>query len=123
MGKAELEGMAKADERAQSDFAKEKATKGNLGAIRSALSIYYGDKNGSYPADISVLTAGGKYLQGMPAAYTPPYHPDSAAIHYGAQPDDTGGWLYNNDIHSANYGTVLVNCTHTDRKGTAWNSY
>ncbi len=34
----------------------EGASKGNLGAIRSALSIYYGDLEGTYPANVGALT-------------------------------------------------------------------
>src|SRR5512140_632408 len=50
--------------------------KANLGTIRSALSIYYGDLEGWYPTDgpgaaIVSLTTGGRYLQTMPSADLP----------------------------------------------------
>src|SRR5437764_14353001 len=52
--------------------AQEGATKGNLGTLRSALSIYYGDTEGVYPVDnLSVLTTSQKYLQGIPTAALP----------------------------------------------------
>ena|ERR1019366_8721012 len=52
--------------------AQEGVTKGNLGAIRSALSIYYGDNEGIYPADdLTSLTAGGRYLRRIPSAIFP----------------------------------------------------
>src|SRR6266480_3591085 len=42
---------------------KEAAVKGNLGAVRSALSIYYGDMEGVYPSNLSDgLTTNSKYL-------------------------------------------------------------
>jgi general secretion pathway protein G len=100
----------------------EGACKGNLGAIRSALSIYYGDMEGNYPSDLSALTVNGKYLQAIPVAKTPNYHPDSAAVAYSTI-TDVGGWSYNNQATNPNFGTVLVNCTHTDSKGIVWTGY
>jgi hypothetical protein len=101
----------------------EGAVKGNLGAIRSAVSIYYGDMEGVYPSTLESLTVGGKYLPDIPPAKTPNYHQDSSAVTFGKIPNDAGGWLYNNDPKDKNFGAVLINCTHTDRKGTAWNLY
>src|SRR3982751_371983 len=48
-------------------------TKGNLGAIRSALSIYYGDTEGAYPvtSDLSGLTLNSKYMTSVPVAKLP----------------------------------------------------
>src|SRR5579862_1713956 len=47
-------------------------TKANLGTIRSALSIYYGDTEGWYPGDaLNSLTTAGKYLQSLPNADLP----------------------------------------------------
>src|SRR5882672_3797943 len=51
-------------------------TKANLGTIRSALSIYYGDTEGWYPAvsattNLQALTTGGRYLQAVPNADLP----------------------------------------------------
>src|SRR5271155_1123123 len=57
---------------------KEGATRGSLGSIRSALSIYYGDMEGQYPSDPSSLTINGKYLNSIPLAKTPNYHSDSS---------------------------------------------
>src|ERR1700757_3818100 len=58
----------------------EGSSKGNLGAIRSALSIYYGDMEGQFPSDLQYLTVNTKYLgQQMPISKAPNYHPDSTA--------------------------------------------
>src|SRR5438552_13263251 len=54
----------------------EGASKGNLGSIRGALSIYYGDLEGQYPNDMAALTVSGKYLASVPLAKTPNYHSD-----------------------------------------------
>ena len=101
----------------------EGASKGNLGAIRSALSIYYGDMEGQYPADMDALTINGKYLSVVPAAKAPNYHSDTSVIVYQTASNDGAGWTYNNTQGNANQGTVLVNCTHTDTKGTVWTVY
>ena len=104
----------------------EGASKGNLGALRSAMSIYYGDLEGTYPANVSALTIGGKYLSVIPNAKAPNYHADGSAIvllTVSANPTDVGSWYYNDQTTNANVGNVLVNCTHTDTKGTVWTGY
>src|SRR3989338_1227249 len=58
----------------------EGASKGNLGALRSAMSIYYGDMEGQYPSNITALTIGGKYLTVIPNAKAPNYHSDAATV-------------------------------------------
>jgi len=107
----------------------EGACKGNLSALRSALSIYYGDLEGQYPAQLSALTvSGGKYMAAIPPAKTPNWHPDSFSELDGSMTatDDMGaaqGWLYNGDLADTNFGNLVVNCTHTDTRGTIWTSY
>jgi len=107
----------------------------NLGGIRSALSVYYGDMEGQFPADLDALTIGGKYLKQIPSArvavwsrrlgltFSHSPHGDSALIRYGKVPDDSGGWLYNNTLGDLQMGTIVVNCTHTDWKGSMWTAY
>lgn len=90
----------------------EDITKQNLEAIRRSLSVSF-EANGKYPMDLATLATGGKF-----PAKTPNFHRDSSEVRYGANPDDTGGWLY----HRAE-GRVWVNCTHSDTNGRAWNSY
>ncbi|MBI3564199.1 MAG: type II secretion system protein [Elusimicrobia bacterium] len=103
----------------------EGASKGNLGSIRSALSIYYGDMEGTYPAQIAALTTAGKYLSTVPSAKTPNYHTDSSAEVDGALTAITGagGWYYDNVAGDSNLGQTIVNCTHTDSKGSVWSTY
>jgi len=122
----------------------EGATKGNLGAIRSAVSIYYGEQEGVFPAPTTdgtdavptslggILTSNnGTYIKAMPNCYTPPYHPatNSTTIAVSSADETTGagGWGYQpNATPAANarpYGDVWVNCTHVDSKGTTWGVY
>ncbi|PIP82020.1 MAG: hypothetical protein CO113_00515 [Elusimicrobia bacterium CG_4_9_14_3_um_filter_62_55] len=104
----------------------EGATKGNLGAVRSALSIFYGDTRGVYPAHPALLTLEGRYLAELPKAKTPQYHPDSNAVVLGlgkSDLNDQGGWLFIADPADEDYGTMFVNCTHTDSKGVRWFAY
>ncbi|MHB2026775.1 MAG: type II secretion system protein [Elusimicrobiota bacterium] len=102
---------------------KEGATKGNLGSVRSALSIYYGDQQGIYPQQLYDLTLSSKYLSAVPLAKTPSYHSDSSAEVDASAVSDAGGWFFDNVPTDANYGTVLVNCTHTDTVGNVWDTY
>ncbi len=69
----------------------EGASKGNLGSIRGALSIYYGDLEGQYPSDMASLTISGKYVTSIPSAKAPNYHGDSASITNAAAANDAVG--------------------------------
>lgn len=113
---------------------REGRTKGNLGAIRSALSIYYGDHQGRYPTNLSELTLEGRYLRSIPNADTAVAgeNPTSAVtIIMGVQTEeeligklkDTGGWAYVADSKSPLWGWLVVDCTHADSKGNLWHRY
>ena len=106
---------------------KEGATKGSLGAVRGALSVYYGDLEGRYPGDtLGSLTTSGKYIQSIPAAKTPQHHSDSATVKASSGTlmfTDAGGWAYNNTESASEWGSFWVNCTHTDTKGNVWTTY
>jgi prepilin-type N-terminal cleavage/methylation domain-containing protein len=104
----------------------EGASKGNIGSIRSALSIYYGDLEGVYPANLAALTISGKYLSEVPKAKAPNYHSDGSVPVLASAvsaSNDGAGWWYNDIGTSSNFGQVLVNCTHTDTKGSVWTNY
>jgi len=106
--------------------ASEGAALGNLGSLRSALHIYYADREGRYPATITGLTVGGKYLTTVPRTKTPNYHADADAevlLTGSPAPTDAGGWYYNDAPGGSSYGSALVNCTHTDTKGRVWSAY
>ena len=125
----------------------EGATKGNLGSMRSALSIYYGDMEGVYPGDdLSSLMLNGKYLAAIPPARAPSYHTESNGVCLGltlmpggcrlglgapAMYDGSLGrlWVYWEQEQSPMMGPVRhkgefwISCQHTDSKGTVWTSY
>ena len=105
---------------------KEGATKGSLGSVRSALSIYYGDMEGLYPVTSYALTVAGKYLSAIPFVKVPNYHPDTSTERAGSPATaitDAGGWAYTNDSTDPNFGSLWANCSHTDTKGTNWTAY
>ena len=78
---------------------------------------------GKYPADLTVLTANARYLKEMPFTKGLPLHSDSSAVALAMAADDSAGWTYNATPGDANNGMVMVNCTHTDTKGSIWSSY
>jgi uncharacterized RDD family membrane protein YckC len=115
----------------------EGATKGNLGTLRSGISIYYGDAEGQYPASLDVLVP--KYIPVIPKTKLD-QHMESAIVtaygaevcgpakKYGADIDatkikDTGGWGYVSDPKASCWGQIFVDCTHKDSKDVAWPTY
>ena len=112
---------------------KEASAKGSLGAVRSAVSIYYGDSEGEYPANLhDGLTFGDKYLPAsglgnftIPKVGTVnPGHTSiiTSAAQVAEATDNTvtdAAGLHYNTVT----GDVLIACTHQDTKGTLWTSY
>ncbi|MBL0350948.1 MAG: prepilin-type N-terminal cleavage/methylation domain-containing protein [Elusimicrobia bacterium] len=114
--------------------AREASVKGGLGALRSALSIYYADNEGQNPNYVAIdvcLTAGGKYLNEIPLMRSPQgYHDSSQILNRAASPppavmDGSGGWFYLGfpNWHAEGPENLVVSCTHTDSKGTTWSLY
>ncbi|MBI5623601.1 MAG: type II secretion system protein [Elusimicrobia bacterium] len=127
----------------------EGATKGNLGQIRSALSIYYADSEGNFPSDdLSCLTVDAKYIAAIPKAKSPSYHPEDNRVCVGLLTGTASGcrlglgapaaydgqvngimWVYWETDTPPLMGPVRskgdfwLGCTHTDTKGTSWMSY
>jgi prepilin-type N-terminal cleavage/methylation domain-containing protein len=102
----------------------EALTKGNLGAIRSALSIYYGDNEGIYPEDdLTSLNNNSRYLQTIPLTRIQPYHPDSTLVTPEVSLTETGGWSYNNSDMDPGWGAVHVGCLHADSRSIIWSTY
>ncbi len=110
---------------------KEAAIKGKLGAMRSALSIYYADNEGYLPRGGSIgpaLTGGGRYLSSIPYVQVPTSNHINAMTIL-CDPSDaptpvvdlpaSGGWIY----QGSSKGVMGINCTHTDTKGVIWSTY
>ena len=129
---------------------KEASVKGSIGAVRSALSIYYGDTEGSYPSNLFTgLTTGNKYMpasggspslgrfeipsnnNGNPGHKTGYYSNATAeaAVYYdidgtnGVTPQDPGTQALVYMATAPSFGEVYVNCSHQDTKATQWTTY
>lgn len=114
----------------------EGSVKGNLGSIRSAVSIYYGDTEGYYPYNnLSELTFAAKYLTTMPASQLPRTshnlagHPRTTTVTTAnltaaaGEGTSLGGWQYDNEPTRTTWGNVIVGCIHSDLRGVLWTSY
>lgn len=106
---------------------REGATKGNLGAINSALAIYYGDNGGKWPVDLEKdlvpkylnalgpVKATGAFVSGA----TSPAGNGIAMAQKGEVPAGSGsGWLYDSSL-----GKVYVNSTVKDSKEIPYSFY
>ncbi len=113
--------------------AQEGKTRGNLSAVRSALSIYYGDSEGINPlGTIDVLATNQKYLKSIPEVFVPPFSEVANPGHtkgstagvageFSSQ-TDTGLWVYVNNNTSVNWGHFYIGCAHNDSKTVIWNN-
>lgn len=102
---------------------REASTRGNLGQLRSAISIYYADNNQEYPRDtLGCLLTSQKYLdQVVPTKLAG--HPEFNTVLGETIPSDSGGWSYDNSAASTRWGAVVVGCTHADASGRVWTTY
>ncbi len=120
--------------------AREGATKGNAGALKSAVSIYYGDNTGAWPGGIGTSSSDAatynsfftKYMDKLPPVKVT--HPGSGAQLAGSKTDVTvisttappqilkttaeDGWRYNKLT-----GDVWVNNGQTDTKTVEYSTY
>ncbi|MFA6317755.1 MAG: type II secretion system protein [Elusimicrobiota bacterium] len=122
--------------------AQEGKTKGSLGAVRSALSIYYSDMEGHFPSSLESLTIAGKYLITVPKVMAAGFHPETSTVYDNTS--DGCNMLYTNDKGGLAYwsadkascpgpgfggqrersqGEVWISCVHTDMRGTFWTEY
>jgi len=117
--------------------AREGATKGNIGALKSALSIYYGDNQGEFPEQLdgADFTGANGYIDRIPPVKVK--HPasqfgeneltgtETSVTHVDtpnlAWPDDGDGWLYASD--GTEKGNIWIYNGQTDTNGTPYADY
>jgi prepilin-type N-terminal cleavage/methylation domain-containing protein len=101
---------------------REGATKGNLSSMRSAISIYYSEKEGTWPGDLT--TSYTSYLYPIPPAKASPLGNANTVASVGAAPTAAGiGWAYVTDTASVYAGNIFCNSTATDTKNTSFTTY
>jgi len=126
MGPKMLEDAARREEAARSAGALKA-----LAVFREALQAYYAANGGKYPASPADLVPA--RLSALPELL-PPGHdaPSSAATIIDSQKydadvaavvKDSGGWLYFASPASANYGLLLIDCTHRAAGGEEFYKY
>lgn len=128
--------------------AKEGQTKGNVGRIRSALSIYYADMEGQYPTcayggpDNQVLDNSlvPKYINKIPTSHTANYHFPSKSVWCYVDNNWTieyhGIWAYAGTYEDwackpppdggdwcQKRGEIWMFCYHTDTRGDRWDRF
>ncbi len=90
------------------DKSHEGAAKGSLGAMRSAIGIYYGDWEGTWPTNFVNFT---NYMETIPSIRVGSHPAPSNGVRL-ATPNDVwadGAWSY-----VSTTGQICVNCTHAD---------
>ena len=116
---------------------KEASVKGSLGAVRSAVSIYYGDMEGTYPGNLFTgLSAANRYMpavggtQSVGTVQIPKNSTGFTGHDFGASVDITeindGGTAYADGCaffyHTLD-GAVEIGCGHKDTRGSVWSEY
>jgi type II secretory pathway pseudopilin PulG len=113
---------------------KEAAVRGQLGAVRSAISIYYADNEGRYPQSCYSIyfperaPLVPKYINPMPSIQIP-----TVPTHLYGNSDEGNAASYVVDemeienplirrVYAYDFrnGHIAINCEHTDSKGTTW---
>jgi len=109
----------------------EGSTKGNLGTIRSALSVYYADNAGNYPSCpagpsspiFNTLIPNDMTITPVVKNWV---HPPTSEVYCDSMMipgnvHDGQGWYY--DGVDPQVGAVWVACDHTDTRGIDWTNY
>jgi len=109
---------------------REGSTQGNLGSIKSAASIYYGDTQGTWPTTLQSYSgyAFSKYLDNIStvkvtgafvAGASSPAGSLVTMTNMSSVPTGSGtGWMYD-----SNFGSVYVNSTVKDSHGVPYSFY
>jgi len=111
---------------------REAATRGNLNTIRSAISLYYGDREGIHPDELNTQAeyAFSRFIADFIPAVKATHSgigagtsesPSGTVVFHTTDEDITAtgtGWLY-----SPATGNILVNSIATDSRGVAYSTY
>jgi len=102
---------------------REGATKGNLSSIRSSISLYYSEKEGVWPTDMSSSFT--SYLFPIPPAKATPLGNVSTTTGVTASPQSgTGvGWAYVTLTTATEAGSVFCNSVGTDTTAKSFTTY
>ena len=119
--------------------AREASMKGQLGGIRSALSIYYSDNDGFYPPNISfggtctstndnASVLDGKYIQKIPilrhATQSDTGHSGNCVLSWPNVVDAYYPMVYVVAfVGGPPLGQVIISCDHTDTKSKTWSQW
>jgi len=106
-------------------------TKGNIGVLRSASSIYYGDQKGEWPETLNTADAYrfSLYIDGIPEVKvtgkfdanrtSPPKGIQVLQVAQGVVPtSQSSGWMYDSSV-----GYFYVNSTLRDSRKVAYSFY
>ncbi|OGF48885.1 MAG: hypothetical protein A2044_03220 [Candidatus Firestonebacteria bacterium GWA2_43_8] len=98
------------------EVSREGATKGNLSALRSSVTIYYTEKEGVWPVDLNNFTS---YMAVIPPAKAKPLGDSAVVTVVNTVPSSAGtGWAY-----LQNGGLLWGNSIATDVKGFSFTTY
>ena len=109
---------------------REGSTKGNLGSLKSAASIYYGDQQGIWPTTLQSFSvyAFSRYLDNIsPVKVTGAFVANASSpagslvtmtIMSSTPNGSATGWMYD-----SNFGSVYVNSTVKDSKSIPYSFY
>ena len=112
------------------DAERSETAKKILARFRAELQVYYATNGGKYPASPAKLVP--DQINSVPALELPG-HEASAAITLidskkfdrdaSKAVTDSGGWLYFTAPESANYGLLLIDCSHREPGGEEFYKY
>ena len=101
-----------------------------LQSLRATLQVAYAESGGKYPKSPADLAP--KYFPALPELWLPG-HDRTAKIklvdsrkydgNIAKAVGDSGGWLYFTNPDSANYGMLLIDCTHVGPEGAKFYEY
>ncbi|OGR62400.1 MAG: hypothetical protein A2X31_01675 [Elusimicrobia bacterium GWB2_63_22] len=106
------------------------AAKKTLARFRAELQVYYATNGGKYPASPARLAP--DQIHSVPALELPGHEAsavitliDSRKFDNDASKavTDSGGWLYFTAPESANYGLLLIDCSHREPGGEEFYKY